>query len=193
VKETISLCHELQSGLIPVFLFLTHYESDTEQASTVYANIKHLFFHQIQVISKIKIPEIQSIIKAIMNDIYIHSLNSYFAPYFFASFSLSLEGGEEIRKNVQNYTPIHPQKTIQLINYNDRDKITSILKNKMEEEQKEGDEINVECEDSCSSEILPMDRDITFSNFMNNTETLIRIDSIINYKRATNIEELFFF
>lgn len=70
IQFTLLIISELQKILFPLFLFLTHYEGDTEDASSIFYQLYFLFIHESEIFDKIENEDLKYIMNYFFNKLY---------------------------------------------------------------------------------------------------------------------------
>jgi hypothetical protein len=196
IRPTLLLASSLLKILFPLFTFLTHYESDKEDCSTIYYQLFHLFMYEKDIFDKIENKDIKVIMNRLFIDLYSLTLNSDFGFYYISAYALSISGGEHIRRKNVKYNPISIKTSVNKIDYSNFETLPfhlsfeqkekeNLLDEKNEEEDPDSeDEEEINCEDIEIFE--PSKRDINYLQYMKKNEMVLRVRSFINKSDKEN-------
>jgi hypothetical protein len=185
---------ELLLVLLPLFTFLTLYEGDNEDTSTVLLNLKELYRYECEIFSKINDVNIKAIIIAMLNDLYIYTLHSNFGRFYAASYALSVKGGEELRKENKNFVQINPVQSCPILDYDDTKVANKVLDDDVQKENSVSEEIEAFFEETAEQQEeieIESDSDTYNSEQLKESSLVKEAEKIEEYTPKTDENQLF--
>jgi hypothetical protein len=156
----------------------------------VFPNIRELFQLEKRILENINNIEISKICIFMINDIYLHIIHSDYGLYFKAAYLLSVYGGEEERKKIENYVPIDPPINSNLINFSDYSVIDSKLEEFIDFEELALEDMEID-ESKNDCRFVDFQKDENYSEEIKISELSNAINSKILLKEKATESDLF--